>query len=338
MADRVELNPMPKVLVTARSFRRLQGEHWQALREAGYEIATPSVDRPLGEEEMIPLIGEADAVIVGVDAVTERVIAAAPRLKVISKHGVGVDNIDVEAATRAGVVVTNTPGGNQVAVAELTVGLILALARKIPYHDALVKGGGWTRRTGIELAGKTIGFVGFGRIAKDVVVRLGEFSMEFLAYDIYEDRVFAEAHGVRFTTLPELLSRSDIVTLHAALTKGSRYLMGESEIACMKSGAYLINTARGDLVDENALYRALVENRLAGAAIDTLAQEPPKDSPLLQLGEKVILTPHIGAQSEEAILRVGLMAAQNVVQVLCGSRPVATINPQVYVAAAEVQA
>jgi D-3-phosphoglycerate dehydrogenase len=324
-----EVSAMPKVLVSARSFRQLQGEHWRILKEAGMEIVKPSVDRPLTAEEMISLSGDVEGVIVGVEQVTADEIAAAPRLKVVSKHGVGVDNIDLPAATRAGVMVTSTPGANQVAVAELTVGLILALARRIPHHDNLVKAGGWNRQTGIELAGKTIGFIGLGRIAKDVVVRLKGFRMIFVAYDIVQDHTFAMEHDVHFTKLEELLAQSDIVTLHAALSGDSRYLIGEAELARMKPGALLINTARGDLVDENALYRALAENRLAGAAIDTLAHEPPQDSPLLSLGEKIILTPHIGAQTTEAILRVGVMAAQNVVQALRGERPVGLVNPEV---------
>jgi D-3-phosphoglycerate dehydrogenase len=321
---------MPKVLVTARSFRKMQGDHWRVLQDAGYDIVTPTQDQPLKEAEMISLVGDVDAVLVGIDAVTERVIAAAPRLKVVSKHGVGVDNVDVPAATRAGVIVTNTPGANQVAVAELTVALILALTRKIPYHDTVVKSGGWSRQIGTELAGKTIGIVGLGRIGKEVILRLKGFRVNFLAYDVYQDTAFASEHGVRFTTLDELLAGSDIVTLHAVLTAGTQNFIGEKELARMRLGAYLVNTARGGLIDEQALYRALSENRLAGAGLDVFADEPPKNSPLLQLGDKVILAPHLGAQTTETVLRMGRMAAENVVQVLRGEKPVGVVNPQVY--------
>jgi D-3-phosphoglycerate dehydrogenase len=321
---------MPKVLVSARSFRKMQGEHWRVLQEAGYEIVTPEQDQPLKEAEMISIIGDVDAALVGNDAVTERVIAAAPRLKVVSKHGVGVDNVDVPAATRAGVIVTNTPGANQVAVAEMAIALIMGLTRKLAYHDTLVKSGGWSRIIGTELAGKTVGLVGLGRIGKEVVLRLKGFQVKFLAYDIYQDNTFAAEHGVRFVTLEELLSGSDVVTLHAVLTADTQSFMGEKELALMKPGAYLVNTARGGLVDEQALYRALTENRLAGAGLDVFADEPPTNSPLLQLGDKVLLAPHLGAQTTETVLRMGLMAAENIVQVLRGERPVGLVNPDAY--------
>jgi len=324
---------MTKVLVTARSFRKMQGDHWRVLQDAGCEIVTPEQDQPLKEAEMISLIGDMDAALVGNDAVTENVIAAAPHLKVVSKHGVGVDNVDVRAATRAGVIVTNTPGANQVAVAEMAVALIMSLTRKLAYHDTVVKSGGWSRIIGTELAGKTVGLVGLGRIGKEVVLRLEGFQVKFLAYDVYKDNTFAAEHSVRFVELNELLAESDIVTLHAVLTSDTQGFIGEKELAHMKPGAYLVNTARGGLVDEEALYRALVENRLAGAGLDVFAEEPPINSPLLQLGDKVLLAPHLGAQTTETVLRMGKMAAENIVQVLKGERPVGLVNPDAYLMA-----
>ncbi len=326
---------MPKVLVTARSFRKMQGDHWRVLQEAGLQVITPAQDQPLKEAEMIPLVGEVEAALVGNDAVTERVIAAAPLLRVISKHGVGVDNVDVPAATRAGVVVTNTPGANQVAVAELAVALIMALTRKLAYHDTVVKSGGWSRIIGAELEGKTVGLVGLGRIGKEVVLRLKGFRVKFLAHDVYQDTAFAAEHGVRFVGLDDLLAESDIVTLHAVLTADTQSLVGEKELARMKPSAYLVNTARGGLVDEDALYRALAENRLAGAGLDVFAEEPPQNSPLLQLGDKVLLAPHLGAQTTETVLRMGRMAADNVVQVLQGEMPAGVVNPEAYARAAK---
>jgi D-3-phosphoglycerate dehydrogenase len=324
---------MAKVLVTARSFRKMEGDHWRVLQDAGCDIVTPEQDQPLKEVEMISLIGDVDAALVGNDTVNEHVIAAAPNLKVVSKHGVGVDNVDVPAATRAGVIVTNTPGANQVAVAEMAVALIMALTRKIGYHDMVVKSGGWNRIIGTELAGKTVGLVGLGRIGKEVVLRLKGFQVKFLAFDVYQDNTFAIENGVRFVTLDELLTESDIVTLHAVLTSETQGFIGEKELKRMKPGALLVNTARGGLVDETALYQALSENRLAGAGLDVFAEEPPKDSPLLQLGDKVILTPHLGAQTTETVLRMGKMAAENIVQVLRGERPVGLVNPDAYLIA-----
>ncbi|MCL4396451.1 MAG: phosphoglycerate dehydrogenase [Chloroflexi bacterium] len=327
---------MPKVVVTARSFRQLRGQHWKVLEDAGLEIVTPPVDRPLSEAELIPLLKDADAALVGVDEVTAQVIASAPRLKVISKHGVGVDAIDVAAATRRGVAVTNTPGANQVAVAEFAVALILSLARRIPSHDLVVRAGKWNRQIGIELADKTVGIVGLGRIGKEVALRLEAFRMRLVAYDVFQDRVFASEHAVEFVPLDQLLSQSDFVTLHATLNAESHFLIGEKELALFKPTAFLVNTARGGLVDEAALYRALSENRLAGSALDVFADEPPKDSPLLQLGDKVILTPHLGAQTRETVQRMGTMAAQNLVQALKGIKPAGIVNPEVFQVAREV--
>jgi D-3-phosphoglycerate dehydrogenase / 2-oxoglutarate reductase len=321
---------MPKVLVTARSFRKMEGDHWRVLQDEDCDIVTPDQDQPLKEAEMISLIGDVDAALVGNDVVNEHVIAAAHRLKVVSKHGVGVDNVDVSAATRAGVIVTNTPGANQVAVAEMAVALIMALTRKIGYHDMVVKSGGWNRIIGTELAGKTVGLVGLGRIGKEVVLRLKGFQVKFLAFDVYQDNTFANENHIRFVTMDELLSESDIITLHANLTSETQGLIGEKELKLMKPESLLVNTARGGLVDETALYQALVENRLAGAGLDVFAEEPPKDSPLLQLGDKVILTPHLGAQTSETVLRMGKMAAENIVQVFRGERPVGLVNPDAY--------
>ncbi len=321
---------MTRVLVTARSFRKMQGDHWRVLQDAGYEIVTPEQDQPLKEPEMLALVGDVDAILAGNDAVTERVIAAAPRLKVVSKHGVGVDNVDVAAATRAGVIVTNTPGANQVAVAEMAVALILALTRKLAHHDTVVKSGGWSRIMGTELAGKTVGLVGLGRIGKEVVLRLKGFRVNFLAHDVYQDADFAAENSVRFVSLYELLAESDIITLHAVLTADTQHLIGEKELARMKPGAYLVNTARGGLVDEQALSRALAENRLAGAGLDVFADEPPRDSPLLKLGDKVLLAPHLGAQTTETVLRMGRMAAENIVQVLRGEKPAGVVNPEAW--------
>jgi D-3-phosphoglycerate dehydrogenase len=326
---------MTKVLVTARSFRKMQGDHWRVLQDAGYEIVTPEQDQPLKEAEMISLIADMDALLVGNDAVTEKVISAAPHLKVVAKHGVGVDNVDVAAATRAGVIVTNTPGANQVAVAEMTVALIMALMRKLAYHDTVVKSGGWSRIIGTELAGKTVGLIGLGRIGREVVLRLEGFQVKFLAYDVYQDTAFAAEHGVQFVELNELLAESDVVTLHAVLTSSTQGIIGAQELSQMKPGAFLVNTARGGLVDEQALYSALVENRLAGAGLDVFAEEPPTNCQLLQLGDKVLLAPHLGAQTTETVLRMGKMAAENIVQVLSGERPAGLVNPDAYSVAAK---
>ena len=319
---------MPKVLVTARSFRQTRGEHWLPLQTAGYDIDVPSEDRPLQAAELKPLVAEVEAILVGMDEVTAEVIAAARRLRVIAKFGVGIDNIDVAAATRAGVAVTITPGANKEAVAELALGLMLALLRRLPYHDAQVRRGDWSRQTGSELQGKTVGIIGMGQIGKEVATRLEAFRVNLLAYDLLQDEEFASQHGVHYTSLDSLLTESDVVTLHSSLSPASQNLIGERELGLMKPSACLINTARGGLVDERALARALSESRLSGAALDVFSAEPPRESPLLSLGNKVVLTPHIGANTTEAIVRMGRIAAESIVAVLSGERPPGLVNPE----------
>lgn len=321
---------MARVLVTARSFRQTPGEHWHVLEEAECEILTPSQDRPLKAAEMQAMVGDVDAILVGVDEVTASVIQAAPRLRVISKHGTGVDNIDVAEASRKGIAVTNTPGANCEAVAELTVALLLALIRRIPHHDQGLRAGSWSRRAGTELAGKTVGIVGLGRIGKEVAIRLEGFRVHFLANDIVCDEAFAAEHHVEFTSLDDLLTRSDIVTLHTSLTAQTHNLIGQQEFEHMKPTAYILNTARGGLIDEAALCRSLSDGRLAGAALDVFVDEPPTGSALLQLGDKVVLAPHLGSQTVETIGRMATMAAENVVAVLGGRKPAAIVNPEVY--------
>ncbi|MBI2940320.1 MAG: phosphoglycerate dehydrogenase [Chloroflexi bacterium] len=322
--------PHPRVLVTARSFRKIPGPHHDFLAQAGLEVVESTVDRPLSEAELVVLIRGVDAAIIGVDPVTAEVIAAAPRLRVISRHGVGYDNVDVEAATRAGVVVTIAAGANVTAVAELTIGMMVALARHIAPLNTSTRSGGWSRALGLELAGKTLGIVGFGRIGQAVAQRARAFDMEVIAHDIARDESTASALGARYVELGELLSLAHFVTLHCSHGSGEPPLLGRAELALMPPNTYLINVARGGLVDEGALYEALYNRRLAGAAIDTFTDEPPRGNPLLTL-DTVIATPHIGGYTAEATLATGLIAAQNVVDALAGRRPAGLLNPEVFV-------
>jgi len=318
-----------KVLVTARSFMRYPGPHIDVLREADCELRESPYDRPLTAAEMVELVKDVDAIIAGVDEINAEVLAAAPRLKVVSRHGVGYDSVDVEAATKAGVVVTITPGANHVTVAELAIGFMIALARHLPKMIEVARSGGWQVVRGIDLAGKTVGIVGLGRIGKALATRVRALEMDVLAYDVVQDTEFARQHGITYVSLEELLRRSDFVCLHAAATPGAPPLIGEAQLRLMKPSAYLINVARGSLIDEQALYRALTEGWLAGAALDVFAKEPPGDNPLLKL-ENVIPTPHIGGATREAQSRMALMAAQNALQVLRGERCPYAVNPEVY--------
>lgn len=318
-----------KVLITSRSFRQQPGEHQRILQQAGCECIESPVNRPLAAEELIPLIRDVDAVIVGLDQVTADVIAAGPRLRVVSKYGVGVDNIDLEAATRAGVVVTNTAGANHTAVAELALGLMLALARSIPQHCADARSGSWRRAIGVELAGKQLGIVGLGRIGEAVARRALAFEMSILYNDVRRRRDLEVQGWIAYADLDELLPRSDVVTLHCPYSPGTAPLIGEAQLRAMKRSGYLINTARAELVDETALTRALREGWIAAAASDVLAHKPPKASPLLAF-DSFVATPHIGADTIEATRRMGIMAARNTVLVLQGRRPLALVNPSVY--------
>jgi D-3-phosphoglycerate dehydrogenase len=315
-----------RVLITARSFRNVRGEHWDLLEREGCEIVNSPYDRPLTWAEMLDLVGGVHGVIVGVDEVTAPVIQASTGLKVISKHGVGVDNIDLAAATAAGVVVTNTPEANKVAVAELTIALMLALARRLVKHHQVISGGGWAREMGTELAGKTLGLIGCGRIGYEVTKRARALEMEIIFYDQYTLKV----PDARQVSLDELLARSDYVSVHVPYTPETHHILGAEAFAKMKDGVYVINTARGGTVDEAALYEAIVAGKVAGAALDVRPKEPPlPDDPLNTL-ENVILTPHAGATTREAVLRMAKGAAENLLAVLRGERPPNVVNPEVY--------
>ncbi len=279
------------------------------------------MSQKMTEQRLIELLNGMDGAVVGVVPMTDRVIESASSLKVVSMHGVGFDHVDLEAAARKGLIVANCPGANDQAVADLAIGLMVAIARRIPFADQDVRNGKWGRYQGTELWKKTLSLIGLGRIGRGVAKRALGFEMQVLAYDPYVDEVQAEAIGVRMSSFEEVITAADFLSLHATLTEETRHMIGKRELERMKPSAFLINTARGGLVDEEVLYAALAEGRLAGAGLDAFAAEPPTGSPLLQL-ENVVLTPHIGAHTQEAIERVGVLAARNVVQALRTGEPV----------------
>jgi D-3-phosphoglycerate dehydrogenase len=319
-----------KILVTARSFRDTAGPHQQMLKDAGYETVNSPYHRPLRASELALLVSDVVGTILGLDEVTAEVLGQAKELRVISRYGVGVDNVDIRAATARGIVVTITPGDNSVAVAELTMALMLALARRIPYHDRLVKQGGWVRGPAVELAGYCLGIIGMGRIGREVAKRAAAFGMRILYHDpVAPPQEFVPSLQAAYRPLEELLSESDVISLHLPLTDDTRNLIGTSALRRMKSSAFLINTARGGLVDEQALYGALAEGALAGAACDVFSQEPPIDNPLLGL-DCFIATPHMGSATLQTTLRMGRMASENALAVLRGERPASVVNLEVY--------
>ncbi len=295
------------------------------MREIGLEPFFPPYPHPLSEKQLLEFIPSVEGWIVGLDPVTKLVLEQAYRLKVIAKYGVGVDNIDVEEATRRGIVVANAPGSNDNAVAELTWGLILALVRALPLAIHSVRSKQWSRVVGVELQGKTLGVIGTGRIGKRVIQKASGFAMQVLAYDKVVDEDFARQYQVKYVSLEELLAESDVVTIHVPLTSETRGMIGRRELHLMKKTAYLVNTARGGIVDETALYETLKEWRIRGAALDAYAQEPPWNSPLLTL-ENVIPTPHAGADTEESLQQMDFMALENVIRVLEGREPLASVN------------
>jgi D-3-phosphoglycerate dehydrogenase len=322
-------------LVTSRSFRQTTGQHWEILGAAGVEVVDSGVPRALTEDEMVEKMGDVDGALLGVDPVTARVIDAARNLKAISRQGVGVDSVDLAACTRRGIVVTNTPGTSTGSVAELAIGLTLALLRHIPQLDRSVKDGGWSRRLGQELTGRTVGLIGFGRIAQDIARKLQGFGVRVLFYDPYPPPAeVAQGLAARPVSLEELLSQADIVSLHAALSEANQRMINHERLALMKPTALLVNTARGGLVDEHALAEALRTGQLAGAASDVFDPEPPVNSPLLGL-DNFVATAHCGAYTTEANARVAVASARNLVDALMGKRPASTVNPEVYRTAAE---
>ncbi len=311
---------MPRILVADP----LAEDGLERLRRAG-EVTVVS---KLAEAELVRRIPDFDALVVRSETkVTESVLEAGRNLRVVGRAGVGVDNIDVLAATRKGILVVNAPRGNIVAAAEHTIALVLAVARWVPQADASVRRGEWTRAKfiGTEIRGKTLGVVGLGNVGSEVAKRAHGLEMEVIAYDPVVSVERAELFNVQLVTLAELLDRSDFVTVHVPLVEANRNLIGTAELALMKSSARLVNTARGGIVDEAALYEALKSGRLAGAAADVFESEPPGENPLLTLSN-FVATPHIAASTIEAQASVAFDVAEEVAAVLAGDLPRFAVN------------
>ena len=306
---------MAKILIT----NPVHEECIHILRKAGFIVDTAY---GVSQEELIKVIGDYDALIVrGRTKVTKEVLAAAANLKVVGRAGVGLDNIDVEEARKRGVEVVYTPQASTIAVAELTIGLMLSLLRKLPYADRNLKDGRWEkpRLHGFELKGKTVGIVGFGRIGRAVAKRVLAFEARVIAYDVADIKALAQELGVEVvSSLEELLREADIVSIHVPLLPETRQLIDEKAIYTMKKGAYLINTSRGEVVDTKALLKALKEGHLAGAALDVFEHEPPAEDWEWELVKhpNVVVTPHIGAQTAEAQRAAAIQVAESIIKAL----------------------
>ena len=312
-----------RVVATARSYCANDGPHQQIVRDAGITLVLAAGDDPLDAAALAHLAADADGLILGLDRCDASVFAAAPRLRAIARYGVGTDSVDLDAARRHGVTVTNTPGANTIAVAELTLALILALARDLPTAVCAARAGHWQRTRGWELAGKTLGLIGLGQIGRAVAERARCFGMTVVGHDPYAPA----PDGVELLELAALWPRCDVISLHVGLDERTRHLIDAAAIARCKPTAVIVNTARGGLVDENALAEALRTGRLAGAAADAFEHEPPEASPLLAL-PNFFATPHLGATTREATRRMGVAAATDIVAVLTGGEPLhAVVDP-----------
>jgi D-3-phosphoglycerate dehydrogenase len=298
------------------------------LRATGADVRVVAAD----ERARLPeLVAEVDALVVrSATKVTRALLEAAGKLRVVGRAGVGVDNVDVDAATERGVLVVNAPNANLVSATEHTFALLLGLARSLPAADASMKRGEWDRKTfvGVELQGKTLGIVGLGRIGQRVASRALAFEMRVVAYDPFLEAEQAKRLGVELLALDELLTRSDMVTLHTPFSKATKNLIDGRRLALLKPSALFINCGRGGLVDEDALLAALEAGKIAGAGLDVYEDEPTNRH-ALTAHPRVVATPHIGAQTREAQERIAIETAHMVLAALDGEVPSAAVNPSV---------
>jgi D-3-phosphoglycerate dehydrogenase len=310
-----------RLLVTPTSFGKGDPALRSELEAQVGEVIYNPFGRPLASAELVNLLPGCDGYIAGLDTIDRAAIAAADCLKVIVRYGVGVDNVDLPAAWEKGIIVSNTPGANSVSVAELTITLMLSLARNMIEACAATRRGEWPRLSGLTLEGKCIGLLGLGAIGKQVARRLAGFDCRVLAYDPYPDRAFANQYGIELLPMEEILPQADFVSLHLPLLPETKDLVNQRFIARMKRGAVLINTSRGEVLNESALVEALKSGQLRGAALDAFAEEPPgTGNPLLSLPQ-VIVTPHTGAHTDGATLRMGRMSVEGCLAVLRGEQP-----------------
>jgi D-3-phosphoglycerate dehydrogenase len=306
---------MKKVLITSRSFGKVSNAPGEILCQAGIEVV--EMQGEYDEDAFISLLKECDALIIGAHQLTERAIVSAPKLKLVCKHGAGLDNIDLELAKKYGLTVTNVPGTNSNAVADLTFALMLDVARKVSYGAATVKQGQWNKIIGTDVCGKTLGLIGFGAIASNVAKRAKGFQMKVLAYDPFVKAVPEELSFVELVSFEQVVAGCDFLSVHVPLNRDTKGLVNQDIMSRMKKGSFIVNTSRGGIVDEAALYDAVASGHIAGAGLDVTEQEPPHRNPLLTL-DNVTIVPHIGMYSVEAINAVSQICAENVAAFAAG--------------------
>ncbi len=314
-----------KLLIGAISLSKAKyGSIHDEARKVFDEVVLNPYGRQMTAEEVMALWQDADAIISGTEPYTRAMLEKAPKtLKVISKHGVGIDNIDLEACRERGITVCNTPGANAVAVAEAALGLMLSVLRKIPYSDRMIRSGNWKRPEGNLLKGALVGVIGMGNIGKNVITRAEAFGARFMAYDPFFDEAFAAAHAVERASMEDILKKADIVSLHVPSTPETRGMINRDTLRQMKPNAVIINTARGELINEDDLAKALREGVIAGAGLDVFTKEPLTESPLFAL-DNTVLTPHMAGNTAQTTFEMGSRALQNAVRVV-RSEPGATI-------------
>lgn len=316
------------VVTTSPGFAR-HGCLPDIIRETGWELIR-CVDRDRPDGGLSDHIARADFLVAGLPSVTDAVLAQGPKLRAVLKHGVGIDNVDLAACTARGLPVTNTPAANSNAVAELAVGLMFALSRNIPLGHMSVRSGGWDRRPGVEVAAKVLGIVGLGNIGRLLARKAIGLGMKVVASDPYPDHAFIKEHDIELLDLDALLARSDYVSLHVFGSADNTALIDARRLSLMKPTAFLLNLARGEIVDNDSLVQALGEGRLRGAGIDAFITEPPDIAhPLFQL-ENVVFTPHSGADSLEAFENMGRMVIDDISDFIAGKRPPRVLNKEVY--------
>ncbi len=320
-----------KVLISLPStFQPLLASARNILESHDFAVIERWLDTGIPKPELLELVSDIHGFIVGLDIIDEDVIAAAPKLKVLSKHGIGTDNINLPAATRRGIVVTNTPGSNASSVADLTIELLICVARQVLQAEAIVRRGQLVPYLGPELEGKTLGIIGLGNIGKKVATRALSFGMRVLANDLIFDEAFARENEVAYVSKDEIYRESHFLTLHTPLTPLTRGMITAKEIRQVRDGAFVINTARGGIVDEIAVADALVSGKLAGAAFDAFAIEPPPPDCGLFKAPNVVVTTHMGGSTPEAIQRGGELAAWNIINVMTGKQPLSVLNPEAF--------
>jgi D-3-phosphoglycerate dehydrogenase len=310
-----------RLLVTPTSYGKNDSRLKTELEAQVGEVIYNPTGKPLTSAEVAQLLPGMDGYIAGLDGIDANALKTTDRLKVIARYGVGVDNVDLAAAREKGIVVTNTPGANSVSVAELALGLMLALARQIPEAVEAVHQGKWPRYLGVSLEGKTIGILGLGAIGKQLARRLTGFDCQIIAFDPFADAAFAKDHFIELATMEAVIEQSDFISLHLPLSPKTCGIVNAAFLSRMKKGSFLINTSRGEMVDEEALLKALQSGHLKGAGLDAFTVEPPDpESPLLALPQ-VIATPHLGAQTDGATSNMGWLAMKDCLAVLKNEQP-----------------